>query len=129
MSRSQKKGMFVHPSLLKKINEMNEKKEKKPIKTWSRDSMIIPEMISHVINVHNGRNFIAVYVTEQMIGHRLGEFSPTRIFKGHGAARSRLEAEQAAAAASAAPAKAGAGVAGGGPAASAPAKPAAGKPS
>lgn len=98
MSRSRKKGVFVHPSLLKKIHEMNEKKEKKPIKTWSRSSMIIPDMISHVINVHNGRNFIAVFITEQMVGHRLGEFSPTRIFKGHGAARSKAEAAAAKAA-------------------------------
>jgi len=91
MARSQKKGMFVHPSLSKKIHELNEKNEKKPVKTWARASMVTPEMIGHIIHVHNGRNFIAVYITEQMVGHRLGEFSPTRIFKGHGAARSRAE--------------------------------------
>lgn len=99
MARSQTKGIFVHPSLLKKIHQLNEKKEKKPVKTWSRDSMIIPEMLSHTFHVHNGRNFIPVYVTEQMIGHRLGEFAPTRIFKGHGAARSKAEIAAAAPAA------------------------------
>lgn len=109
MARSQKKGIFVHPSLMKKINALNEKNEKKPVKTWSRASMITPEMISHIIHVHNGRNFIAVYITEQMVGHRLGEFSPTRIFKGHGAARTKAEVEaEARAAAQAAKAQPGA---------------------
>lgn len=103
MPRSQKKGIFVHPSLAKKIHQLNEKNEKKPVKTWSRDSMIVPDMINHVIHVHNGRNFMAVYITEQMIGHRLGEFAPTRIFKGHGAVRSKAEVEAEAAAAKAAP--------------------------
>lgn len=107
MARSQKKGAFVHPSLQKKIQEMNDKNERKPVKTWSRESMITPEMLNHIINVHNGKTFIAVYITEQMVGHRLGEFAPTRIFRGHGAARSRIEAEQAAAkAAGATPGKA-----------------------
>lgn len=101
MGRSQKKGIYVHPSLAKKIQQLNEKNEKKPIKTWSRESMIVPEMINHVIHVHNGKNFLAVYITEQMIGHRLGEFAPTRFFKGHGAAKSKAEAEAAAQAASA----------------------------
>jgi small subunit ribosomal protein S19 len=91
MARSLKKGVFVHPSLLKKLKEAEEKKERKPIKTWSRASTIIPEMIGQIIHVHNGKNFVAVYITEQMVGHRLGEFAPTRIFRGHGAARSKAE--------------------------------------
>lgn len=103
MGRSHKKGFFVHPSLSKKIQDLNDKNEKKPVKTWSRASMITPEMIGHIIHVHNGKNFIAVYATEQMVGHRLGEFAPTRIFRGHGAARSKVEAAAAAAAAAAGP--------------------------
>ncbi len=99
MGRSLKKGVFVHASLYKKLKDAEEKKEKKPIKTWSRASTIIPEMIGLIIHVHNGRNFVAVYITEQMVGHRLGEFAPTRIFRGHGAARSKEEAAAAAAAA------------------------------
>ncbi|KUK82948.1 MULTISPECIES: 30S ribosomal protein S19 [Petrotoga] len=83
MGRSLKKGPYVHPSLIKKIREMNEKGEKKVIKTWSRASMILPEMVGHTIAVHNGMKHIPVYITEQMIGHRLGEFSPTRRFGGH----------------------------------------------
>ncbi|MBO8166470.1 MAG: 30S ribosomal protein S19 [Thermotogae bacterium] len=83
MSRSQKKGPYVHPKLMKKIREMNEKGEKKPLKTWSRASMITPEMIGHTIAVYNGMKHIPVYITENMIGHRLGEFSPTRRFGGH----------------------------------------------
>lgn len=83
MARSLKKGPFVDHHLQKKIRELNARKEKKTIKTWSRRSMIVPDMIGHTIDVHNGRKFISVYVTENMIGHRLGEFSPTRTFKGH----------------------------------------------
>ncbi len=83
MSRSLKKGPFVHPSLHKKIEEMNRKSEKKVVKCWSRASMIVPEMIGHTIAIYNGRKHVPVYVTEQMIGHRLGEFAPTRLFKGH----------------------------------------------
>ncbi len=83
MSRSLRKGPFVDHHLLKKIDDLNTKKEKKPIKTWSRRSMITPDMIGHTFEVHNGRKFITVYVTENMVGHRLGEFSPTRIFKSH----------------------------------------------
>lgn len=104
MSRSSKKGFFVHHSLLKKIKEATEKGDKKPIKTWSRASTIIPDMIGQIIHVHNGKNFIAVYITEQMVGHRLGEFAPTRIFRGHGAARSKAEAAQGAKVEPAAPA-------------------------
>lgn len=83
MGRSLKKGPYVHPSLLKKIREMNEKGENKVIKTWSRASMIMPDWVGHTIAVHNGMKHIPVYITEQMIGHRLGEFSPTRRFGGH----------------------------------------------
>ncbi|HEY9792841.1 MAG TPA: 30S ribosomal protein S19 [Candidatus Obscuribacterales bacterium] len=83
MSRSLKKGPFVHHSLSKKIEEMNRKGEKKVIKAWSRASMIIPDMIGHTIAIYNGKKHVPVYITEQMIGHRLGEFAPTRLFKGH----------------------------------------------
>ncbi len=78
MGRSLKKGPYVHPSLLKKIKELNAKGEKKVIKTWSRASMIIPEMVGHTIAVHNGMKHVPIYITEQMVGHRLGEFVPTR---------------------------------------------------
>ena len=83
MSRSLKKGPFVHASLSKKIEDMNKKGEKKVIKCCSRASMIIPDMIGHTIAIYNGKKHVPVYVTEQMIGHRLGEFAPTRMFKGH----------------------------------------------
>lgn len=83
MSRSLKKGPFVHASLAKKIEDMNKKGEKRVIKTWSRASMIVPEMIGHTIAVYDGKKHRAVFVTEQMIGHRLGEFSKTREFKSH----------------------------------------------
>lgn len=84
MARSLKKGPFVDHHLLKKVEEQNKNgSAKKIIKTWSRRSMIIPEMIGHTFEVHNGRKFISVFVSENMVGHRLGEFSPTRTFKGH----------------------------------------------
>ncbi|MCS6935160.1 MAG: 30S ribosomal protein S19 [Chitinophagales bacterium] len=83
MSRSVKKGPYVAYKLLKKIEKMNAGGKKSVIKTWSRASMIIPEMVGHTFAVHNGNKFIPVYVTENMVGHRLGEFSPTRQFKGH----------------------------------------------
>jgi small subunit ribosomal protein S19 len=83
MGRSLKKGPFVDHHLLKKVEVLNNESSKKPIKTWSRRSMIIPEMIGHTFEVHNGRKFITVFVSENMVGHRLGEFSPTRTFKGH----------------------------------------------
>ncbi|HCW05007.1 MAG TPA: 30S ribosomal protein S19 [Clostridium sp.] len=83
MSRSTKKGPFIQESLLKKINEMNAKGEKKVIKTWSRSSTIFPQMIGHTIAVHDGRKHIPVYVTEDMVGHKLGEFVFTRTFRGH----------------------------------------------
>jgi small subunit ribosomal protein S19 len=87
MPRSVKKGPFIDQSLLAKIEKMNRSRDKKIIKTWSRRSTIIPEMLGHTLAVHNGRKFIPVYVTENLVGHKLGEFSPTRLFKGHGAAR------------------------------------------
>lgn len=83
MSRSSKKGPYVHPKLLKKILEMNRTGQKRVIRTWARSSVIMPEMIGHTIAVYNGRRFIPVYITENMVGHRLGEFSQTRTFKGH----------------------------------------------
>jgi small subunit ribosomal protein S19 len=83
MARSLKKGPFVDHHLLKKVEDQNKSNSKKPIKTWSRRSMIIPEMIGHTFEVHNGRKFITVFISENMVGHRLGEFSPTRTFKGH----------------------------------------------
>jgi small subunit ribosomal protein S19 len=83
MTRSKKKGPFVDAKLYKRIMEMNEKGEKKVIKTYSRASMILPEFVGHTIAVHNGRKFIPVYITAEMVGHRLGEFSPTRTFRGH----------------------------------------------
>lgn len=83
MSRSVKKGPYVDPKLLKKIVEMNKKNEKKVIKTWSRSSTIVPEMVGHTIAVHDGRKHVPVYITEAMVGHKLGEFAPTRTFHGH----------------------------------------------
>jgi small subunit ribosomal protein S19 len=83
MARSLKKGPFVEDSLQKKVSKMNEAGEKKVIKTWSRASMIVPDMLGHTIAVHNGKNHVPVYVTEQMVGHKLGEFAPTRLFRGH----------------------------------------------
>ncbi len=84
MSRSLKKGPYIHPTLLKKIELMNENSEKRVIKTWSRSSTIFPQMIGHTIAVHDGRKHVPVYVTEDMVGHKLGEFAPTRKFRGHG---------------------------------------------
>ena len=83
MSRSLKKGPFVQPRLLERVQAMNEAGEKKVIKTWSRSSTIFPEMVGHTIGVHDGRKHVPVYVTESMVGHKLGEFSPTRTFRGH----------------------------------------------
>ncbi len=83
MSRSLKKGPFVDTHLLEKIEKINKTNDKKVVKTWSRRSTIIPEMVSHTMAVHNGRKFIPVYITENMVGHKLGEFAPTRTFRGH----------------------------------------------
>ncbi len=83
MARSLKKGPFVDTHLLKKVNDQNEKKTKNVIKTWSRRSMIVPDMLGHTIAVHDGKKHIPVFITEQMVGHKLGEFAPTRTFRGH----------------------------------------------
>ncbi len=83
MGRSVKKGPFVHESLIARIETMNSKNEKKVVKTWSRASTIVPDFIGHTFAVHNGNKFIPVYVTENMIGHKFGEFAPTRLFRGH----------------------------------------------
>jgi small subunit ribosomal protein S19 len=109
MSRSLKKGPFVDTPLLEKIEQMNRGNEKKVIKTWSRRSTVIPEFVGHTLAVHNGRKFIPVYVTENMVGHKLGEFAPTRQFKGH----TTKVAEKAAAVAGAPAAPAAGGTGGG----------------
>ena len=100
MGRSLKKGPFIDLHLLEKVEAMNRANEKKVIKTWSRRSTVVPEMIGHTVAVHNGRKFIHVYLTENMVGHKLGEFAPSRAFKGH-----TTRADKAA---TAAPAKGGA---------------------
>jgi small subunit ribosomal protein S19 len=84
MARSAKKGPFIDPKLLKKILKQKQMGDKSPIKTWSRPSFIAPEFVGHTIAIHNGRNFINVFIVEGMVGHRLGEFSPTRVFRSHG---------------------------------------------
>ena len=122
MGRSLKKGPFVDTHLLEKVEVMNRGAEKKVIKTWSRRSTVVPEMVGHTLAVHNGRKFIPVYVTENMVGHKLGEFAPTRLFKGHttkvaekaAALAAAPGAPAAGAAAPAAGAGAGGGKAGGG---------------
>ena len=83
MSRSVKKGPYVHLSLIKKIEAMNKSGDKKVVKTWSRASTIFPQMVGHTIAVHDGRKHVPVYVTEDMVGHKLGEFAPTRTYRGH----------------------------------------------
>src|SRR3954451_13677211 len=103
MARSTKKGAFVDGYLLTRVEGMNSRNEKKVLRTWSRRSTVIPEMVGHTIAVHNGKKFIPVYVTENMVGHKLGEFAPTRLFKGH-----TTKADKAAAVAPAAGAAAGA---------------------
>jgi small subunit ribosomal protein S19 len=87
MSRSSKKMPFVEPKLLKRIEAMNESGTKEVIKTWSRASTIYPQMVGHTIAVHDGRKHVPIYITEEMIGHKLGEFAPTRTFKGHGGSK------------------------------------------
>ena len=108
MGRSLKKGPFVDVPLLEKVEVMNRSGEKKVIKTWSRRSTVIPEMVGHTLAVHNGKKFIPVYITENMVGHKLGEFAPTRQFKGH-----TTKVAEKAAALAAAPGAAGAPAAGG----------------
>jgi small subunit ribosomal protein S19 len=87
MGRSVKKGPFVQESLAKRVEAMNSRNEKRVIKTWSRASTVLPEFVGHTFAVHNGNKFIPVYVTENMVGHKLGEFAPTRLFRGHTGAR------------------------------------------
>jgi small subunit ribosomal protein S19 len=89
MSRSLKKGPFVDIPLLEKVEHMNNSGDRRVIKSWSRRSTVIPEMIGHTIAVHNGKKFIPVYLTENMVGHKLGEFSPTRLFRGHTSKRDK----------------------------------------
>ena len=84
MSRSLKKGPYLDPKLLKKVEKLNESNSKKPIKTWSRDCAIAPDFVGHTFAVHNGKQFIPVFITDNMVGHKLGEFSPTKMFRGHG---------------------------------------------
>ena len=84
MSRSSKKGPFVEPRLMKRIEEMNESRQKRMLKTWSRTSTIFPEFVGHTIAVHDGRKHVPVFVSESMVGHKLGEFAPTRTYRGHG---------------------------------------------
>ena len=94
MGRSLKKGPYVYEKLLKKVKKIQELGEKKSIKTWARDCIIIPEFVGYTFAVHNGRRFISVFVTENMVGHKLGEFAPTRTFKGHGAHTERSRAKK-----------------------------------
>ena len=104
MARSIKKGPFVELSLLRKIELLNAANEKRVLKTWSRRSTITPDFVGHTIAVHNGNKFVPVYVSENMVGHRLGEFAPTRLFRGHTGAKAAAERAAAAAAAAATPA-------------------------
>ncbi|MBE6291741.1 MAG: 30S ribosomal protein S19 [Bacteroidaceae bacterium] len=89
MSRSLKKGPYINVSLEKKVLSMNESGKKSVVKTWARASVISPDFVGHTIAVHNGKNFIPVYITENMVGHKLGEFSPTRTFRGHSGNRKK----------------------------------------
>ncbi|MCQ2486785.1 MAG: 30S ribosomal protein S19 [Clostridia bacterium] len=89
MSRSLKKGPYVQPKLLERVQKMNEAGEKQVLKTWSRSSTIFPDFVGHTFAVHDGRKHVPVYVTEDMVGHKLGEFAPTRTYKGHAGAKSR----------------------------------------
>ncbi|MFH1861655.1 MAG: 30S ribosomal protein S19 [bacterium] len=83
MPRSVKKGPFIDPKLFKKVSQLNETKQKKVVKTWARRSMIPPEFVGHTLAIHNGKKFLPVFITENMVGHKLGEFAPTRSFRGH----------------------------------------------
>ncbi|HUP65617.1 MAG TPA: 30S ribosomal protein S19 [Thermoanaerobaculia bacterium] len=98
MARSIKKGPFVDGHLTKKVEEMNRQRDKKVIKTWSRRSTVIPDMVGHTIAVHNGRKFVPIYISENMVGHKLGEFALTRTFKGHSGKKVEKTAKPAAAA-------------------------------
>jgi small subunit ribosomal protein S19 len=92
MSRSLKKGPFVAPHLMKKVEKLNETRERRVVRTWSRASTVIPAMVGHTIGVHNGKAHVPVYITENMVGHKLGEFAPTRIFRAHGGEKSAVKA-------------------------------------
>ena len=111
MGRSLKKGPFVDTHLLEKVEVMNRGSERKVIKTWSRRSTVVPEMVGHTLAVHNGRKFIPVYITENMVGHKLGEFAPTRLFKGHTTRVAERAAAAAAVASTSGPGASGAGAA------------------
>ena len=93
MSRSTKKGPFVDANLLQKVQKLAQTGDKKPIKTWARNSMIIPEFVGYTFSVHNGRKFLPIYISEQMVGHKLGEFAFSRFFKGHGEAHTKEATE------------------------------------
>ena len=93
MGRSLRKGPYVEPRLQRRVELMNQKGEKKIVKTWSRRSMVLPEFVGHNIQVYNGKQFITVFIQENMVGHRLGEFSPTRMFRKHGAATEKVIAK------------------------------------
>jgi small subunit ribosomal protein S19 len=121
MTRSIKKGAFVDDHLIKKVAALNATREKKVVKTWSRRSTVVPDMVGHTIAVHNGRKFIPVYIAENMVGHKLGEFAPTRIFKGHSGKKAAEAAAAAVAAASGARVGGPPGAPGAPPAPSAPA--------
>lgn len=92
MGRSLKKGPFIADHLMKKIEAMNERREKRVVKTWSRASTIVPAMVGHTIGVHNGKAHVPVFITENMVGHKLGEFAPTRNFRGHGGDKAAVKA-------------------------------------
>ena len=113
MARSVKKGPYVDARLLLRIHDMNTKKEKRVLKTWSRSSTVTPDFVGHTLAVHNGNKFVPVYISENMVGHKLGEFSPTRLFRGHSG---KLSADKAASLAGAAPAPAAGGAPGAAPA-------------
>ena len=91
MSRSLKKGPYIEPKLLKKIEAMNQRGEKKVLRTWSRASTIFPQMVGHTIAVHDGRRHVPIYITENMVGHKLGEFAPTRVFRAHSGREKEVE--------------------------------------
>ena len=93
MGRSTKKGPYIDEKLQKKMLKLNQSGEKKVVKTWARASMITPDFVGHTIAIHNGKKFLPIFITEQMVGHRLGEFSPTRFFRGHGASHTKEMAE------------------------------------
>jgi small subunit ribosomal protein S19 len=117
MARSVKKGPYVDERLLARVHDMNTKKEKRVLKTWSRASTVTPDFVGHTLAVHNGNKFVPVYISENMVGHKLGEFSPTRLFRGHSG---KLSADKAATLAGAAPAPAAGGAGAPAPAAGGP---------